>query len=398
MTPRRSFLLGAGSAAASLVLGDSARGTAANDAVALGVIGTGGRARYLMRSLPKLENVRAVALCDVWDEALNEAGKLAPGAKRAKDYRELLADPKLDAVLIATPDHQHVPVALAALKAGKHVYVEKPLTHTESEAGAILRAAKASDKIVQVGMQQRSMPHIAKGRELIRAGRIGTPVKVEMTWNRNADRVRRNKTGVDPKSVDWKAFLGDAPDQPFDDYRFRNWRWFWDFGGGIFTDLMVHWVDVAHWLLDTHSPARAAALGEFHTAQGVWQTPDSVQSLMQYPNGVQMHFAGTFSNARGGAHITIMGTEASLYLDRGRVVLTPEPRSKQKPTEEVVGTGPPGADFYDEPDGERLHLADWLDCVRGGKQPSAGVEAGVRAAAAAHLCNRALRGNGVARA
>ena len=396
MTTRRSFLLGASSAAASLVLGDSARGFAANERLSVGVIGTGGRARYLMQSFPKLDNVGATALCDVWDEALAEAGKMCPQAKRAKDYRELLADPKLDAVLIGTPDHQHVPVTVAALRAGKHVYVEKPLTHRADEAKRVLDAAKASDKVVQVGMQQRSMPHIAKGRELVKAGRIGTPVKVEMSWNRNTDRVRRYNTGIDPKTVDWKAFLGSAPDQPFDGYRLRNWRWFWDFGGGIFTDLMVHWVDVAHWLLGTDTPTKAVALGEFATAKGVWETPDTVQSLLSYPGGVQMRFDGTFSNARDGAHITIMGTEGSLYADRGRLVLTPEPRSKQQPYEEIVGTGPPGADFYDQPDGERLHLADWVACVRSGKQPAAGVEAGARAAAAAHLCNRALRGKGVA--
>src|SRR5262249_12464172 len=140
-------------------------------------------------------------------------------------------------------------------------------------------------------------PHIARARELVSAGRLGKVLKVRMSWNRNADRIRRNKLGIDPKSVDWKAFLGPARKQEFDEYRFRNWRWFWDFGGGLFTDLMVHWVDVAHWFLDLDHPERAVSLGEQFSSKDVWQTPDTVQTLLSYPGGAQMHFEGTFSNA-----------------------------------------------------------------------------------------------------
>ena len=147
-------------------------------------------------------------------------------------------------------------MAVDALAADKDVYVEKPLTHKPEEGKTILEAQSKSKRIVQVGMQQRSMPHIAKARELIQKGRIGKIYKVHLTWNRNQDRVQKKPLSIDPKTVDWKAFLGDAPDQPFDEYRFRNWRWFWDFGGGVFTDLGVHWIDVAHWLLDLDHPCR----------------------------------------------------------------------------------------------------------------------------------------------
>ena len=134
--------------------------------------------------------------------------------------------------------------------------------------------------------------------------------KVRMSWNRNTDRVRRFPLGVDPKSVDWKTFLGNTREQPFDEYRFRNWRWFWDFGGGLFTDLMVHWVDVAHWVLDLdHShPEAAVSIGQHIAAKDVWETPDTVQTLLTYPGGVQMHFEGTFSNANKVAHIEFLGT------------------------------------------------------------------------------------------
>ncbi len=393
---RRSFLLAAGTAAASAVAGSVATGFPANEALTVGVIGSGGRTRHLLRSFPKLDNVRVVAVCDVWDVALNEGRQMAdPKATTTKKYQEVLDSKDVQAVLIGTPDHWHVPLTVAACQAGKDVYVEKPLTHDPSEGKAVLDAQAKSKRVVQVGAQQRSMPHIAKARELVKAGRIGQVVKVRMSWNRNTDRVRRFPLGVDPKSVDWKTFLGSAREQPFDEYRFRNWRWFWDFGGGLFTDLMVHWVDVAHWVLDLdHShPEEAVSIGQHIAAKGVWETPDTVQTLLTYPGGVQMHFEGTFSNASKGAHVEFLGTDASLYVDRGRFELVPERNKKVEAVREVVATQPTyrGADFYDRPDGELMHLTNWVECVRSRKEPADPVAAGVTASAAAHLANRALR-------
>jgi predicted dehydrogenase len=232
---------------------------------------------------------------------------------------------------------------------------------------------------------------------LIQAGHIGKVVKVHMSWNRNADRVRRNVPKLDYTTVDWKKFLGNAKDQPFDEYRLLNWRWFWDFGGGIFTDLMVHWIDVAHWVLGVDHPEKAVSLGEHFYSEGVWETPDTVQTVLSYPGNVQMHFEGTFANARNGARIEFQGTDASIHVDRGGYVVIPERRSKVEPSEWILGSGPRGADFYDKPDGELVHLTNWVDCVRSRKAPTAPIEAGVSAAAAAHLANLALKSGGSAR-
>jgi predicted dehydrogenase len=397
---RRSFILSAGTAAAATIAGSVAQSFAANETINVACIGTGGRCRTLMKSLVKIEKVRMAAVCDVWDFHLAEGKKLAdPKAVASKNYQDVLAMKDVDAVLIGTPDHWHVPLTIAACAAGKDVYVEKPLTHDLSEGKAVIEAQDKHGRIVQVGTQQRSMPHIIKARELVKNGRIGKVVKVRMSWNRNTDRVNRNKLGVDPKSVDWATFLGNAPKQDFDEYRFRNWRWFWDFGGGIFTDLMVHWVDVAHWVLGLDHPEEAVSLGQFNTAKDVWETPDTVQTIMKYPGGVQMHFEGTFSNAREGAMIQFMGTEATLYIDRGRYEIIPEWNKKGEPDSLVLGKKPPryGADFYDEPDGELLHLKDWVAAMRSRKKPSAPAEAGVSGASAAHLANLALRNGGVAK-
>jgi predicted dehydrogenase len=390
MTTRRQFLTTTAAAVAAFGA-PAANVLGANETLNVACLGTGGRCRHLMKSLATIPHVRMTAVCDVWDVHLNEGKKLAdPKATATKQYQELLDRKDIDAVLIGSPDHWHVPMTIAACAAGKDVYVEKPLTHNLEEGKAVIEAQNKHNRIVQVGMQQRSMPQMQKAKELMQAKRFGTITKVHLTWNRNSDRVRKNPLGVDPTSVDWKAFLGNAPQQPFDEYRFRNWRWFWDFGGGIFTDLMVHYIDVAHWLLDVDHPLTATSIGNWHAAKGIWQTPDSVQTLMTYPNDVQIYFEGTFSNARNGAMLEFMGTDATLYLDRGRMEIHPE-RNKGMYEELVLGSGKRGADFYDKPDGELLHLTNWIDCVRSRKKPNAPAEAGVSAASAAHLANQALR-------
>ena len=400
MHSRRSFLLSAGAAAAA-VAGSSATAYAANETLNIGLIGTGGRCRHLLRSLLKIPNIRVTAISDIWDFALNETQKMLGKSKvsMTKKYPELLESKDVDAVLIASPDHWHVPMTVDACAAGKDVYVEKPLTHDLSEGTAVIDAQNKHKRIVQVGTQQRSMPHIAKAREIVQAGGIGKVVKVHMTWNRNTDRVRRFKDTIDPKTVDWKAFVGKARPQEYDEYRFRNWRWFWDFGGGLFTDLMVHWVDVAHWVLNVDHPEKAVSLGEYVVAKDVWETPDTVQTVLSYKDGLQMHFEGTFANAREGAHIVFMGTEANMYVDRGAYILTPELRSKKAKADQLVTATEPkhrGADFYDTPDGELVHLTNWVDCVRSRKPPTAPAEGGVSSASAAHMANMALRNGGVA--
>ena len=320
---RRSFLQAttASVAASALALPASAQPAGANERINVGLIGTGGRCRHLMPSLARIANVRITALCDVYEPNVDLAmktGVVQPSPYITKDHRELLARKDLHAVLIATPDHWHTPMTVDAMAAGKDVYVEKPLTHDLAEGRVILDALARHRRIVQVGTQQRSMPHIVRAKELIQAGRIGTVHKVHMTWNRNSDRVRRGPQNVDQTKLDWAKFLGNAPRQEFDAYRFRNWRWFWDFGNGILTDLMVHWIDVAHWILNVELPERAVTIGNFITARDVWQTPDTIQTLLQYPNNLQMYFEGTFCNARNGAMMEFMGSEGTMYVDRGR--------------------------------------------------------------------------------
>jgi predicted dehydrogenase len=390
-TSRRCFLetAAAGLAVAAL---PTANVVGANEKLNVACIGTGGRCRHLMKALAQVPNVRIAAICDIYDAHLDLARPLAdPKATATKNYKDLLASKDIDAVLIGTPDHWHVPMTIEACAAGKDVYVEKPLTHSREESKAVVEAQNKHQRIVQVGTQQRSMPQFEKGRDLLKAGRLGEVHKVHLTWNRNTDRVRKNPLGIDPKKVDWKAFLGNAPDQPFDEYRFRNWRWFWDFGGGIFTDLMVHFIDIAHWYLDLDHPLQAVSIGNHVLSKGIWQTPDTVQTLLTYPTDLQVYFEGTFCNARNGAMIEFMGADATLYIDRGCYQIYPE-RNKGQYEEVILGTNKKrGQDFYDKPDGELLHLTNWVECIKSRKKPNSPAETGVSAAAAAHLANQALR-------
>jgi predicted dehydrogenase len=167
---------------------------------------------------------------------------------------------------------------------------------------------------------------------------------------------------------------------------------------------MVHYVDIAHWYLGVQHPETAVSIGDKFSREE-WETPDTAQTLLQYP-GAQVYFEATFMNARNGAMLEFMGTEGTLYLDRGRFEVIPEHRRDAHnknaglPTvpemEWVLGTGPRGADFYDLPDGETVHLSNWLECIRTRKTPTAPVEAGISAASAAHMGNIALRTGGVA--
>src|SRR5215208_1293305 len=158
------------------------------------------------------------------------------------------------------------------------------------------------------------------------------------------------------------------------------------------------WMRLVHACLERERPASAASIGDFYSAKDVWETPDTVQTLLRYPDKeVQVYFEGTFSNNRNGAMVEFMGTEGTIYVDRGRFEFIPDRGKSGKATQLIEGTGEKGLDFYDKPDGELLHLTNWVECVRSRKKPTAPAEAGVSAASAAHLANISLRKGVVAK-
>lgn len=375
-----------------------ATGFPKNETLRIGVIGCGGRATYsLMPKAASLPNTKIVALCDVYKAHLRRAKKRL--GDQSKDvqletgkHEELLALKNLDAVIIATPDHWHVPLSIAACQAGKDVYVEKPLTHDLAEGKALISAQNKHRRVLQVGTQQRSMPQFEKVKKLIDEGKIGKVHKVHMSWNRNFLPFRgKGQRNINVSEFDWKRFLGNAPDQKFDPYKaIGSWRWFWDFGAGILGDLMVHWLDAVNWILKLGLPSNAVTIGDHFATQGVWETPDTIQTLMQYSKEkLQIHFEGTFVNQHEKAGVTFMGTEGSIYADRGRFELYPEPRSKFKTEQFIPGKNVKGADF--DLDGTLLHIKNWVECIHTREKPIAPAEAGVMASDAAHIANKALK-------
>ena len=256
MLTRRNFIVATGMTALA-----STRVFGANDTLRIGVIGAGQRMKGLLDSAAKAGPYQIVAVSDVYGPHRDAVKERSNGeATTHLDYREVL-DKNIDAVIIASPDHWHVSMAVDAIKAGKDVYLEKPVTHTIEEGAVLTKAVRGSKQILQCGMQQRSWSHFRDAVDLIQAGSIGRVVQVRTYWWQNYSRSWAMKP-VDQQALDWKAWLGSAPDQSFTDEKFAHWRWFWNFGGGAMTDLFTHWIDVVHWAMKSDQPRNAFMLGD----------------------------------------------------------------------------------------------------------------------------------------
>ena len=378
---RRQFLkLAAGSAASTHgVMG-------ANDRIRIGVIGTGGRGQLLMGLLRQCPEPEIVAVCDVYEPRRTQAkAKHAPRAREYGDYRRVLEQQDIDAVVIAPPDHWHTRMAIDALAAGKDVYLEKPVTHSLEEGPRLKAAVEGSKRVVQTGTQNRSIPHFLQAKEIVASGGLGQVSFVETYFYQNYLRINPARISADIGKLDWKGFLGPAPDQPFDRLRFQQWRWYWDFGGGALTDLFTHVVDVAHWYLGQDLPATASAAGT-NTLIPRWQTPDTVSAWFEYPGGLIVVFHAMMGGSLQGGGTLFRGAKAMLRISRSGFELWDEP-------DQFIGPAsvPPRLEVKSQPDGELLHVRNFLDCMRSRKTPNASIAAGIACARAGHLGNTALR-------
>ena len=310
---------------------------------------------------------------------------VAPGARGYVDYRAVLDRQDVDAVIIGSPDHWHVPMTVDAVRAGKDVYVEKPLTKTIEEGPLCEKAVAETGRIVQVGYQQRSWEHFKAARELVAGGKLGTITLVLSSWYQNYARFDPSKAEVDASKLDWKRWLGNAPQQPVNAVRYYRWRWFWDFGGGHLTDLHSHYGDVIHWFLNAYEPKDAQAAGGNHVL-GYLECPDTINCVWSYP-GFTLVYNGTLVCTLEGGNIVFRGTRAMMKINRDGFAVYPE------------GVVPPERTHYPEPetamksarDGTIDHVANWLECIRSRKEPSAPVRLCAAAARAAHLGNLAYR-------
>src|SRR5882724_8649466 len=372
---RRSFLMTTGLTALA-----STRILGANDTLRIGVIGAGGRMNDLLNAADKVPNYnyQIVAVSDVYAPR-RDAVKLRPNGTAATshvNYREVL-DQQLDAVFIASPDHWHVRMAADAIAAGKDVYLEKPVTHTLEEGAALTRAVRSNKQILQCGMQQRSWSHFRDAVDLIQGGSLGRVPQVRTYWWQNYLAAGTRKA-VDTQALDWKQWLGGAPDQPFSEDKFYLWRWYWNFGGGAMTDLFTHWIDVVHWAMKSDQPRDAQMLGDKYIFEH-WDCPDTVQAALRYP-GFDVVYEGMMGSSIDDGGLDFRGTEATLKLNRiGFGVYHEGVPDKNNP---VVK-----ADSFR--DGTIDHMKNFFDCIRSRKEPNAPVETGVAAARAGHIANLA---------
>jgi predicted dehydrogenase len=290
------------------------------------------------------------------------------------NYHEAL-EKDIDAVLIAAPDHWHVRMASDALAAGKDVYLEKPVTHTVEQGAILTQAVRSSKQILQCGMQQRSWAHFQNAVELIQGGSLGRITQVRTFWWQNYGRNWIPKP-VDTQALDWKLWLGAAPDQPFSLDKFHRWRWYWNFGGGGMTDLFTHWIDVVHWAMKADQPHSAMMLADKYIFEQ-WDCPDTIQAAFRYP-GFDVVYEGMMSSSIDDGGLEFRGTEATLKLNRsGFGIYREGVPDAQNPVlaEQSVG------------DGTITHMENFFQCIKSRKEPNAPVEAGVAAARAGHIGN-----------
>jgi predicted dehydrogenase len=406
-------------AAAALSAAGYRRVLGANDRIGVGFIGFGLIGKRHVLDFRAQEDVDAVGVAEVHRGRLDEATALIGGAVQGYgDFRRLLDNRDVDAVVVSTPDHWHALMTMMACAAGKDVYVEKPLSLFVREGRWMIEVAQRSRRVVQVGTQQRSGPHYERARELIRGGHLGPVNSVRMTAYRNIMPGFGNPPdGPPPAGLDWDLMLGPAPYHAYNPNRaLYHFRWFWDYSGGQMTNLGQHALDIVHWCLDLGSPAAVSSAGGWFSLADNGETPDTQDSLFEYPGCV-----ASWSHreaARGLAPsptypLEFLGPRGSLAISRKGFVVTPDRRqAPENAVPQFGGAHPVGGprrtsgttpdspalwteavrdDSGDEYDQFRRHVRNFLDCVKSRRTPISDLESGHRVVTACHLANLSLR-------
>lgn len=390
---RRSIL--SGFAASSYM---SIRG--ANDAVRIGLIGCGGRGLYVAGFMAKVPGTTIAAVCDV-HTGLAEKGRsrAAASCRGYQDFRKLLEQRDLDAVVVATPDHWHALAAIHSLEAGKPVYVEKPLAHNVREGRALVEAARRTKKLALPGTQHRSAPHYAEIARRVAAGEIGD-VRMVRVWNHSnmlPGGIGRVPDSAPPPELDWDFYVGPAPMRPYNPRRQGpTYRWFTDYAGGTITDFGVHRFDTVHQIMGEHSPLSISAAGGRYALDDMGEMPDTMTVVYQYPNYAMVYEMSNINGFGSGGRLpgvryynartsqdrphgeAYYGTKGTILADRIGFELYREGSSE--PPLRVNAT-----------DATSLHAAHFIACVRGLEQPRSDLLRAHRATNVAHLGNIAYR-------
>ncbi len=426
---RRGFLKSAG-AAAGLTLGmagsafaarggkSTGRVIGANDRIQVGVVGVGGRGSYVSgvfaRYGEKTNACQIVGVCDVYEKRKRLAAERhkCPGYL---DYRELIGRSDVDAVIVATPDHWHAKIALAAMDAGKDVYLEKPMCHTNEEIKQLVSTVKETGRVVQIGSQTTSGDQWWKARKAIQDGMIGQMIMSQGSYHRNSIEGEWNWTiepGAGPEGkgddyIDWKTWLGPAPKREWDADRFFRFRKYWDYSGGIATDLFYHVVAPMQicWG-EAQFPWRVGGFGGIYVFKDSREVPDTFQLVADYAKGHSLILSSSMANShhipgliRGHAGTIIMVDHGEFERPTDHITVIPELFRDEK-THEKSGLTPEytqkfGLDTITIPIEEQnvmvKHVSNFLDCMRSREKPHLDVETGARAQAVINLAVQSYR-------
>ena len=411
----------AGAAATGLGLGAPAigRGASPGETVTVGIVGAGIRGQELMAALLRVGGNVAV-VCDLYDGHFRRVQEIQPSTPTTREYREVLDRKDLDAVFIATSDHWHAPVAIAAMRAGKDVYCEKPMTHTILEAVRMADVAKQTQRLVQVGSQSLSMPSTHKAKDWVDGGEIGNVYMVQASIFRpSAVGAWRYPVPPDasPQTVDWERFQGTAKHRPFDAARFFQFRNWWDYGTGIAGDEYVHLLSRVHYVLGVQFPQTAIATGGIFKWTGDRDVPDIHNTFYDYGKFQAVVLANLASNWDPGEIVRFYGDKGTVELTERAANLVPyNPiesysyplRSWPKELKDQfiaehqddpladVGTArqQPKREketFTQPAEGTDDHIRNFLDSVKSRQQPIENVDFGLGTAVACHMANISYR-------
>ena len=375
---RRQFLLTT-AAAQGRILG-------ANDRIRTGIIGAGGRGKYLTGQFKEI-GAEMAAVCDIYEANLQGGLKEAStGAKPFHDYRQLLDDKSIDAVIVATPDHWHARMVIDAVEAGKDVYCEKPMAHKIDEGFAVIQAVRRTHRIVQVGMQRRSAELFLEGKRIMDSGQLGEIRLVTSSWYNNTPSFRQAKLAG---KLDWKQWLGSAPDRPLDPVRFFNWYYFWDYSGGLLIGQAAHILDCIQWFMNSTQPVAVTCTGGKPNLPGA-EVPETASVAIEYPENYLATFTIGYKAMRYNQFNDQLkqfhGNKARFDVGREWYALYPEQPAALE-MRASVEKKKPGSFNSAAPS----HIRNFLECIRSRKEPNAPVEAGQAANIALCMTMDSLR-------
>jgi len=371
--------------ARSLLRGEPLPKAAPSERVRLGFIGLGGMGLATLQAMRAQPAAEVVALCDIYTPHLERAKAATEGkALTFKNHEELLARDEVDAVVLSTPDHWHALCAVAACKAGKHVYCEKPLGHNIAEGRAMVAAARKTQCVTQMGIQIHAGENYHRVVDLVRSGVLGHIHKIHTWVSRSPLGIGKPADSAPPEGLDWERWQGPAEARPFNRNRFLfHWRWFWDYAGGLLADMGCHVLDLVHWAMNVRAPLSVTASGGKLLDVDNTTTPDTLEAVWEYP-GFVLTWSHTTLSSQGpygrGLGVLFHGTQGSLLADYGTLQLRDErgqPRELPKIEQPIPRS--PG------------HHREWLEAIKAGRTCGTDFEYGHRLTTVCHLGNIALR-------